>query len=433
MNEGWKNELLKFIFWLIGGWIVGAIFGYPLWGIVAGSVLYLAQLLHNLNRLVRWLTKGAVGSPPDVAGVSEHIADLVYQRQRRNLKRRRRLANMVSNFRDSMANIPDGLVLIDEQRNISWFNKTAKKFLGLKYPTDIDQRIDNLVRHPTFTDFILAADYTRTIEIDSPRRAARHQEIRVLPFGESQQLLIIRDASLVRRLQQVRSDFVINASHELRTPLTVMRGYMEAVAGDDSVPEELRYPLEQVYSQVTRMDRLVNDLLELANLEREDARLDEKPVNMPSLIESLMKEACALSGDKEHEFVLQVDNTVGLFSDEKAIFSAISNLVFNAIHYTPEKGKIIIGWQHNEKNMDFFVEDNGPGIAEQHLTRLTERFYRADVGRSRDFGGTGLGLSIVRHVMISHDGELHIESELGRGSRFTCSFPSARIRNLKGG
>lgn len=432
MNEGWQYELLRFVFWVIGGLIVGTIFGYPHWGVAGGTVFYLALLFYDLKRLLRWLNKGAVGLPPDVTGVLEHIADLVYQRQRRDLKRRRRLAEMVSNFRDSMANIPDGLVLIDEQRNISWFNNTAKQFLGLKYPTDIDQRIDNLVRHPKFTDYILAADHTRTIEIESPMREARHQEIRVLPFGESQQLLIVRDASLVRRLQQIRSDFVINASHELRTPLTVMRGYMEAVDGDDAVPEDLQYPLQQVSSQVGRMDRLVNDLLELASLDRDDARLDEKLVNVPSLIESLMKEARALSGENNHEFVIQVDKSIGLFADEGAIFSALSNLVFNAIHYTPKKGKITIAWQMNKNDVEFVVEDNGPGIAEQHLSRLSERFYRVDVSRSRDSGGTGLGLSIVRHVMMSHDGELGIESELGNGSRFICNFPKARIRNLNG-
>lgn len=430
MNDGWQNELLRFVFWLLGGLIVGTIAGHSLWGIVVGSVLYLIQLLYNLRRIVRWLAKGAVGSPPDVPGIAEQIGELVYQRQRRNLKRRRRLADMVSNFRDSMANIPDGLVLIDEQRNISWFNNAARRFLGLKYPADIDQRIDNLVRHPTFTDYILSADHTRTIEIDSPMSPARHQEIRALPFGESQQLLIVRDASLVRRLQKVRSDFVVNASHELRTPLTVMRGYMEAVEGDDSVPKDLQYPLQQVGRQVTRMDRLVNDLLELANLEREDVQLQEKLVNVPSLIESLMKEARALSGDSKHEFVVHIDETVGLLADEKAIFSALSNLVFNAIHYTPAKGKITVNWQLNDDNMDFVVEDNGPGIAAQHLARLSERFYRVDVSRSRDSGGTGLGLSIVRHVMVSHDGELQIDSELGHGSRFTCRFPNARIRQL---
>jgi len=433
MNEGWQNELLRFSFWLLGGLIVGAIVGYPHWGVASGSVLYLIQLLYNLKRLLRWLNKGAVGSPPDVTGVSEQIADLIYQRQRRDLKRRRRLADMVSNFRDSMANIPDGLVLMDEQRNISWFNNAARQFLGLKYPADINQRIDNLVRHPTFTDYILAADHKRTIEIDSPMSAARYQEMRVLPFGDSQQLLIVRDASLLRRLQKVRSDFVINASHELRTPLTVMRGYMEAVDGDESVPEDLQYPLQQVSRQVTRMDRLVNDLLELANLERDDARLHEKLVNVPSLIESLMKEARALSGDNDHEFDLQIDESIGLYADEKAIFSALSNLVFNAIHYTPAKGKIIIAWQISKGDIQFFVEDNGPGIAEQHLVRLSERFYRVDVSRSRDTGGTGLGLSIVRHVMVSHDGELNIESELGKGSRFICRFPKSRIRVLADG
>jgi len=428
VNEGWQNELGKLALWLISGLILGAIFGYAVWGLAIGSLIYLGRLLYTLKRVVRWLSKGAVGAPPNVTGVAEHITSLVYQRQRRNRNRHRRLTEMVSSFRDSTASIPDGLVLMDDGRGITWFNNAAREYLGLKYPDDIGQRIDNLVRHPTFTDYILKADHKRTIEIYSPLSSAEYQELRVLPFGESQELLIVRDASLLHRLQKIRSDFVINASHELRTPLTVMRGYMEAVDGDSNIPKDLQYPLKQVSLQVTRMYHLVDDLLELANLESEDVRLHEKLVNVPSLIQSLMKEAKALSAENEHEFELKVDEGLALWADEKALFSAMSNLVFNAIHYTQAKGKIIVSWQRDDEQAYFSVEDNGPGIAKQHLSRLSERFYRVDVSRSRDSGGTGLGLSIVRHVALSHDGELEIDSELGHGSHFSCCFPEARIR-----
>ncbi len=432
MSEGWGNELLRLGLWLIGGLIVGAVFGHALWGLLLSSLVYLGQLLYHLKRIVRWLSKGAVGAPPNVGGIAEYIGEQVYQRQRRNLKRRRRLAGMVSSFRDSMANIPDGLVLLNEQRKISWFNNAAREYLGLKYPADIDQRIDNLVRQPVFTDYILSADHTRTIEVHSPMSSASHQEMRVLPFGDTQQLLIVRDASLLHRLQKIRSDFVINASHELRTPLTVMRGYMEIVEDDENLPEDLQRPLKQVARQVARMDRLVNDLLELASLEREDARLNETLVDIPALIKGLMQEAYALSSDNKHEFVLRIDQNLALLADKKAVLSAMSNLVFNAIHYTPAKGKITVSWGIHGDQACFLVEDNGPGIAEQHLSRLSERFYRVDVSRSRDSGGTGLGLSIVRHVMVSHGGELDIESELGVGSRFTCCFPGTRVRQLTG-
>jgi len=430
MTEGWVSELFRLSLWLLGGLIVGAIFGHALWGLLLCGLIYIGRLLYHLKKIVRWLTKGAMAAPPNVSGIAEHIGDLVYQRQRRSLKRRRRLADMVSSFRDSMVNIPDGLVLMDEQRKVSWFNNAAREYLGLKYPTDIDQRIDNLVRQPVFTDYILSADHTRTIQVYAPMSPARHQEMRVLPFGEAQQLLIVRDASLLHRLQKIRSDFVINASHELRTPLTVMRGYMETIEGDESVPKDLKNPLKQVAKQVARMDSLVNDLLELASLERDNAHLEEKLVDVPSLIESLMQQAYTLSGDNEHEFVLQIDHGLGLLADEKAVLSAMSNLVFNAIHYTSFRGKIIVSWGLIDGQANFSVQDNGPGIAEKHLSRLSERFYRVDVSRSRDSGGTGLGLSIVRHVMISHDGELHIASEPGVGSCFSCGFPAIRVRNV---
>ena len=430
MKQSWRGEIFRLCLWLIAGIVVGSNFGYPILGLTIGCVIYCCWLLFSLRQLIRWLDRGAVGPPPYVKGIGEHIGVLVYARQRRNIKRRRRLADMVSSFRDSMASIPDGLVLIDNHRNIEWFNNAAKEYLSLDYPTDIGQRIDNLVRHPTFTDYIVLADHHRSIDIHMPMSSAPHQEIRLLPFGADQQLIIIRDASLLHRLQKVRSDFVINASHELRTPLTVMRGYMEAVESDEAMPDDLRFPIKEVSRQVGRMDRLVHDLLELASLERDDARLVEKVINMPSLIHGMVKEAYALSGEKAHQIHVNADENLGLWADEKAVFSAVSNLVFNAVHYTPAGGNITINWCTDEHHVVLSVEDDGPGIAEHHLSRLSERFYRVDVSRSRDSGGTGLGLSIVRHVMMSHGGELQIESELGRGSCFGCYFPLKRVHQL---
>ncbi len=430
MKRSWRGEIFRLCLWLIAGLIIGSNLGYPLLGLTVGCVIYCSWLLYSLRRVIRWLDRGAIGPPPYVKGIGEHIGVLVYARQRRNIKRRRRLADMVSSFRDSMASIPDGLVLIDQQRNIEWFNNAAKEYLNLNYPTDIGQRIDNLVRQPTFTDYILVADHYKSIDIHMPMSSAPHQEVRILPFGADQQLIIIRDASLLYRLQKVRSDFVINASHELRTPLTVMRGYMEAMDGDESMPDDLRFPIKEVSRQVNRMDRLVHDLLELASLERDDAKLTEKLINMPSMIQGLIKEAKALSGDRAHKLHVDSDENLGLWADEKAVFSAVSNLVFNAVHYTPAGGDISVSWRIEAERAVLSVEDNGPGIAEHHLSRLSERFYRVDVSRSRDSGGTGLGLSIVRHVMISHGGDLQIESELGQGSRFSCFFPLKRVRQL---
>lgn len=431
MKQGRQQELIRLSLALIAGWLLGLVVGYPAWGMLLGLVAYVLLLLRALLGLSRWLAKGAVGLPPRQSGICEQIGDYVYQRQRRSLKRGRRLADMVSSFRDSMGAIPDGLVVLDQQRGIEWCNGIARHFLGLRYPTDIGQRIDNLVRDPLFTSYVQTPDHTRAVDIYSPVNSDRHLEVRLLPFGEQQSLLVVRDVSLLHRLQRVRSDFVINASHELRTPLTVMRGYMEAVEDEQELPEPLRYPLTQVSRQVDRMDRLVRDLLELANLEREGPGQAETDIDVVRLIESLMSEASALSGDKQHEFTLELEPGLGLYGDEKALFSAISNLIFNAVHYTQKGGHITIRWQLREQQPVFEVEDNGPGIAKQHLSRLTERFYRVDVGRSRDSGGTGLGLSIVRHVMLNHNGELDIKSVLGKGSCFSCRFPEQRARLLR--
>ena len=260
-------------------------------------------------------------------------------------------------------------------------------------------------------------------DIASPVVAGVRLQLSLIPYGDRRRLLIARDISRVTRLEQVRRDFVANVSHELRTPLTVIHGYLELLDPGD-VPA-LAPVLNEMRAQSQRMRQIVEDLLELSRLEMQQHVAEER-VEMAPMLESLRREAEALSQGR-HRVVLRDNAQVDLLGSPKDLHSAFSNLVSNAVRYTPDGGTITIRWRRTPSGAEYSVSDTGYGIPAEHLSRLTERFYRVSSSRSRASGGTGLGLSIVKHVLNLHDAELRIESESGKGSTFTCVFDQARL------
>jgi two-component system phosphate regulon sensor histidine kinase PhoR len=256
----------------------------------------------------------------------------------------------------------------------------------------------------------------------------------VIDFGQRRRLLVVRDITNIRHLEQVRRDFVANASHELRTPLTVLYGFLEALTEDEGeVPERWRRPLDLMTQQTLRMQRIIDDMLMLARLEGDSSQHAEGDVNVPNLLQLIRAEAQALIGRRRHQLELDVDATLWLRGSELELRSAFSNLVSNAVHHTPDGSLIRIHWQERPDGGALFeVQDNGEGIAASHLPRLSERFYRVDASRSRARGGTGLGLAIVKHVLARHGAELSIHSAPGQGSRFGCQFPAARVVRRRG-
>ncbi|MGD8643965.1 MAG: phosphate regulon sensor histidine kinase PhoR, partial [Chromatiales bacterium] len=290
-------------------------------------------------------------------------------------------------------------------------------------------RISNLIRDPGFVNYLREGDFSGALEVWSPVDPDMRLSLRMVPFGNKQSLLIARDVTHVVRLEQMRRDFVGNVSHELRTPLTVITGYLEALTDGEHVdPEDSQASLLQMKIQAERMRRIVQDLLMLTRLETGDqGPRQDSAVAIPAIASAIEEDARILSGEQGHRITLEAEAGLWLSGNPEELHSALSNLVSNAVRYTPPGGEIVIRWFADEQGAHFQVQDDGIGIEARHIPRLTERFYRVNTDRSRASGGTGLGLAIVKHVLQRHDARLRVESEPGVGSLFSCDFPSTRI------
>ena len=325
--------------------------------------------------------------------------------------------------------MPDGTGVLNGQWQIRWFNEAAARLLALTRHQDIGQHVGNLVRHPAFTRYIAGGDFREAVEIPAPADAERRVTLRVVPYGDGERLLLARDVTRLHRLEQMRREFVANASHELRSPLTVIAGYLdalsEALAEDEQLRKDWEQPIRQMRSQSERMSATISDLLELSRLETTADAGDDREIHVQGLLARIREEALA-AGRGPTDVLLEFDTGVRLYGVEREIYSAFSNVVFNAMRYTPPGGCVRLRWYLRGEEPCFSVADTGIGIAKEHIARLTERFYRVDPSRDRNTGGTGLGLAIVKHVLQRHGAHLEIESTPGEGSQFTCVFPARR-------
>lgn len=422
VNEAWRAGLL-FAGALLLGWVIG----YPGLLLFIAMAGYLGWHLHNLYRLERWYHKRKSFHPPEAAGIWGEVFYNIYQLQQRNRKRKRKLSRMLARFNESTSAMPDATVVLGDDDQIEWFNKAAKEYLGLNAKKDIGQRIDNLLRHPRFVAFLENGDFSNNLELPSPIGKQQTLSIRVVPYGKNRRLLVVRDITRMKHLERVRQDFVANVSHELRTPLTVIAGYLENMGdADDECLKAWGKSIDQMQEQSRRMIRIVEDLLSLSRLEADDALPLKDPVAVPAILAAIREEAMALSGDKAHRITLEADRDLWMSGGEKQLYGTFANLVFNAVQYTPAGGEVQIRWYQQGDNLYLDVQDSGIGIGAQHIPRLTERFYRVDPGRSREYGGTGLGLAIVKHGLERHGGRLEVESRVGEGSLFRCVFPGHR-------
>lgn len=427
MSSFWSNE-----FWRITGTVflflmLGLLLGLPLWGVVAGFVAYLISLAKRYQHFQKWMQSG-LSKNEEFEGIFDDLAFSLYRIQASSNKRKKRLSDLLRRWQNMSTALPDAAIVLDDKGHIIRFNPTASSMLNLE-STDQGQYIGNFIRNPHFIHYLLAGDYSEHLEIASPTDSTRTLNIRITPYGKDQWLMIISDVTHIQRLMTMRRDFIGNVSHELRTPLTVIIGYLEAMKDCEQCDREtLKDYVERIEAPALRMKSLVEDLLLLSRLDTGPATnlSSSSIINVAGLLKNIVSEAEQLSQGR-HSINLDIDADLKLRGIEKEIYSAFNNLLTNAISYTPEGGEINIAWFQHGDSARFCVRDNGPGIASMHLPRLTERFYRVDVGRSRSSGGTGLGLAIVKQVLRRHDGELHIESEPGKGSEFCCFFPAARI------
>jgi|TARA_Y100001970_G_scaffold138928_2_gene170880 two-component system phosphate regulon sensor histidine kinase PhoR len=387
--------------------------------IAIGATLLLLFNYWHLYKLNRWLWHSRKMSPPMVKGVWEHIYEGIYYLQRRNRNKRKELGELVKRFREGSEALPDAAVVVDSKACIIWCNRLARLDLGLKWPQDAGRRLDNLLRHPEFIQYFHAGNFKYPIEVPSPTNPNKTFEYRIMPYGEEHLLLIARDITRVSQLEEMRKDFVANVSHELRTPLTVINGYLEIIPMDEDADPFMQKAMKEMTAQTHRMQNLIEDLLVLSRIEASSERIYENVVNMPAVLKQIELEANTLNKEKQHTIRFHVAPDLQVYGVETEIRSACSNLVFNAVHYTPAKGEINVHWQSTPQGARFSVVDNGEGIEPGHLNRLTERFYRVDKARSRKTGGSGLGLSIVKHVLSHHNSRLEITSTVGEGSQFS--------------
>ena len=408
---------------LLLGWINGHVM-LLVWLVTAG---YLAFHLYKLYRLENWLSSGGGQPPRGGQGVWGEVYYQLYRLRQHHRRRKRTLAQYLHRFREFTAAMPDATVVLRTGGEIEWFNEAAGRLLGLRAPQDIGQRIMNLVRHPVFTQHFRAQRFGDSVEFPAPDNEGMILSVSVVPYGKEQLLLVARDNTRLHKLEQIRRDFVANVSHELRTPLTVISGFLETLADFPRIRSEDRQHAVQLMSQQTaRMQHIVDDLLLLSRLETDQRPVRQEQVSVPDLLLILRDEAETLSGG-QHEIRLEAERDLNLQGNPEELRSAFTNLVSNAVRYTPAGGKIIIRWFADGGGAHFQVQDTGVGIAEHDVPRLTERFYRVDTARSRQSGGTGLGLAIVKHVLERHDAALEISSHLGVGSIFSCTFPSSAI------
>ncbi|MGS2719751.1 phosphate regulon sensor histidine kinase PhoR [Paraglaciecola aestuariivivens] len=377
----------------------------------------------HIYKLNFWLTQSKKISPPKTAGIWSHIFQNIHQLNLQNRNKRKSLGEALRRYYLGSEALPDATVVLGAKGEVKWCNRLARIELGLNWPQDEGKKITELLSISSFTEYFIGQGFDLPLEITSPINPDKILEFRAVPYAEQYTILLARDVTRLTQIEKMRKDFVANVSHELKTPLTVISGYLEMLPEDGKVPEALMSKaIHEMRSQSLRMQSLIEELLELSRIEASAERAFEKLVNVPQLIWQIQAEAEALNRDKQHKLFFDISPILYVYGIESELRSAFSNLIFNAIHYTPAKGVIEVKWGLEGKQVKFSVKDNGDGIAPEHLERLTERFYRVDKARSRQTGGSGLGLAIVKHVLSHHNSSLQITSRVGKGSTFSCSF-----------
>ena len=437
-DYGMPAEIKRFIAAIAISAVVGFLLGNTLAGIVVGMGLYVAILLQRLHRLNLWLKNSRHNDLPDASGLLGDIFNNLSRQRRRDGREKKRLKGIIERINATTAAINDAIIILDEKNLLSWWNQAAVDILRLK-SSDVGNSIINYIRRPEFVRYLEREEFDLPITILSPIDSDVRLEFRITYFGAGESLIIVRDVSRLSRLEQMRKDFVANVSHELRTPLTVIRGYLEVL--DPASFSEAKLPtwtkaLSNMNQQATRMTTLINDLTILSKLETDRPKENTQRVALKPLLELICHDAAIISDGindstsqtSSRDIAINCDDTIVLIGDERELHSAFSNLVTNAVKYSQADTPVAINVVVEADNKcRVSIVDKGVGIEPEHISRLTERFYRVDSSRSIETGGTGLGLAIVKHILLRHDAQLIIESEYNNGSVFSCLFPAGRV------
>lgn len=426
MPRDWTASLFKLVMLALAGCFVGWLYDQALAGLLISVCGALGWQLYNLYRLDGWLRTGQLDTVPDGEGPWPRVFARIHYLQEKSRRRQQRWRQLVRELRASAGAFPDGGVLLTIRHEIVAFNTAAQRLLGLQKSRDRGQRIENLLRHPDFISYLDEADFSRSVDLPGPTGGDTWISCRMIPYGPEQSLLLVRDITGTVRLERTRRDFVANASHELRTPLTVITGYLEVMSDDERIAQHWRQPLVEMRVQSLRMGQLVDDLLQLSRLESSTPCSLEHAVDMGAIVRLARQEVLAMT-ERPERVEARIESPAAVLGDQTELHSIVSNLVSNAVRYTPREGAVSIVWRTDEAGGHLEVRDTGMGIAEEEIPRVTERFYRSERGRARQKDGTGLGLAIVKHALRRHDADLEIRSRPGEGSAFICHFPPHRV------
>lgn len=423
MPRHWRNSLLRTLAWLAACAALGLAVD-AFWPALAGGVLLAhGWLCFRMIRLERHIAAGRIDWNDD-DDVVERFGARFLRWRRAERSARRRLLRALQAFRDAAAALPDAVLVIDDRERVQWANKAAERLIGIRAPQAAGSPLAELLPSAAVLDWYRDHSAEPLMDVAAPHDPALRLSFRVVAYRESARLLIVREIAWLLRLERMRRDFVANVSHELRTPLTVIAGYLDAIE-DDELPEYAGV-LGQMRTQAQRMTRIVEDLLLLSRLDAMESAPQEAVAVQP-MLRQILADVRVIS-DSQHRISLAVaDGAPDLLGSQPHLLSAFMNLAVNAVRYTPPGGVITLRYSRCEGGVCFAVEDTGFGIPAEHIDRITERFYRVSVSRSREKGGTGLGLAIVKHVLQLHGGRLVIESEVGKGSRFRCVLPAERL------
>ncbi|MFK5913028.1 MAG: phosphate regulon sensor histidine kinase PhoR [Woeseiaceae bacterium] len=426
MSPQQKNEITSLLGIIAISALIGFIFDQVFLFIAVALFIYIFFMLRNVFRLHKWLLNRKKNLP-DAQGYWGEIFNELFLLEKKTLKQKKLLSGALSRFKKAAEALPDGVIILSHDNEIEWVNPIANNLLGINLKKDSGQKINNLIRHPDFQSYLVKSNFSKVMTLPSPTNIDNTITLQIIPFGYKQKMVFCHDITHINKLEEMRTNFVSNVSHEMRSPLTVLMGYLEMFS--DKIPQDeksFKLGIDNMYQQANRMQRLVTDLLALSKMET--AKVEHaKTVHIASLLISLKENAEVLAKDKQHTIQLHAEENINLRGNLDELHSLFANLINNAVRYTPEKGNIDIQWTKVGDEVVFSVTDDGPGIAAQHIPHLTERFYRADIDRSRESGGTGLGLAIVKYAAERHEGRLDIKSTLGQGSTFSCTFPEQRI------
>ena len=429
--QNWRSELNRLCLLLSLATVIGYAVGHISWVMLISLCVYSLYNLYQLRRFNLWLNRDSSESdsePPESYGLWGDIFDGIHRLQKQERRASSYLANIIDKAQESSAALRMAVVMINRQGNLDWWNFAAENLLGLHYPKDRNQSITNLIRNPSFSEYFHSENYDETLKMEAPGESSKILEFQIALFGENERMMIVRDITQLHRLESMRKDFVGNVSHELGTPITVIKGYLEAILDNlDGLDEKWHKPMRQMRQQSMRMENIVRDLLMLSSLETTGLTKTQDVIGLQGLFSEIESDTQQMFKDKAHTFELDCPPSLDIVGKRSELYSAISNLVVNAAKYTPAGGHINLCADIETDSLDISVADNGIGIENHHIPRLTERFYRIDGSRSSETGGTGLGLAIVKHILARHEAELEIQSTYSEGSCFICRLPLSRV------